>query len=107
MYIVVGSWVGGGNGGRGLDDGGRKATECTTETDSKSKTTKFFFAIKINIHGWGLTKTGGRGAPKELFFGRGVKSYVTIKPRKPSPPSQIKLLQFPFHPDTPRRTLIV
>lgn len=44
----------------------------TTETDSKSKTTKFFFAIKINIRSWGLTKTGGRGCQRSCFLDVGL-----------------------------------
>lgn len=83
-------------GSRGTGIAGIKATECTTETDSKSTTTKFFFAIKINIRGWGLTKTGGRGCQRSCFLDAGLNLMWRLSPETLHFPRRLNYSNFRF-----------
>lgn len=68
----------------------------TTETDSKSKTTKFFFAIKINIRSWGLTKIGGRGCQRSCFLDVGLNLMWRLSPENLHPPHRLNYSNFRF-----------
>jgi len=67
--------------------------------------------LRLTAIGGGVDKNRWAGAPKKLFFGRGVKSYVTIKPENLHLPRRLNYSNFRFTrmpslpPHSHRRTL--